>query len=64
MNFKALKKDPIFFKLYGIACLKQTKSSHVMEKNTQNEGSVGFIVDPHTPKIGPRPILVAIESLI
>ncbi len=50
MNFKALQKTPIFFQMYGIDCLKQIESSHIMEESTWNDKSVGFIMNSHKPK--------------
>jgi hypothetical protein len=58
---KSSKKIPTFFQMYGIDCSKQTKSSCVTKKFTQNERGVGLIVDPHTPK-GPRMGLSQIQS--
>ncbi len=47
MNFTIVQKCPIYFQMCDTNCCKQIETSHIKEKNTNNEPNLGFIVNPH-----------------
>jgi hypothetical protein len=45
MNFTIVQKGPIYFQMCDNNCCKQIETSHIKEKNIDNQPNLGFIVD-------------------